>query len=216
MNAAHRRNFTAHPPFLTNIVGEHLSFYLFFYYVKTKNFITETLLILGYSHHHFTHYLLLTCSINRTGVSPMSLLRRSTYLFSLTQSPWWLPYSSLLVQYEIKICAVQRKRKLSAMATFKVFLIAILFVQFCSSKIWKDVGKTLRFVGDSPQNDDHKDVFTIDARDALIEGPNAWVESARMAFNEARKRAKRSTDDLPKTNFVSMSMKCQFNAVNSM
>ena len=90
------------------------------------------------------------------------------------------------------------------MAYVKTFIVLVIFVQFCSSKVWKDVGKTLKFIGDSQQLGGQSDVFTIDARDELVEGPNTEYQLPRMAFNEARKRARRSTDGVPKTDFVSL------------
>ena len=89
------------------------------------------------------------------------------------------------------------------MAMLKTLIVAGIFLQFCNCKIWKDVGKTLRFSGASQHSDYRKNVFTIDALEEMSGRPNAELKTAKMAFEEARKRAKRSASGgTPTTNYV--------------
>ena len=96
------------------------------------------------------------------------------------------------------------------MAKIKTLLVTLIFLQICYCKVWKNVGKTLKFLRDSPPPDERREVFTIDARDEMLNGPKQKIQEsdpAESAFNEARKRARRSTSGVPKTDFVSLVFK---------
>ena len=89
------------------------------------------------------------------------------------------------------------------MAVLKTLAISLLFLHFCGCKVWKDVGNTFKFLRDSPRPDDRREVITVDVRDELLHGPNREADPAKTVFNEARKRAKRSSTRQPRADFVS-------------